>query len=198
MPKIVVEEERRRELCQAAREVIAERGVDGATVRAIAERAGVSTGIVAYYLGRKESLILATLADAWDRYEERYQAAAASAEDPRGQLSRLIRESLPLDETGRRRWRFWMDYWAHAARDSSLRKLNAQRRQRQYEAVRSLLQRGTDDEIFRPDINVGYEAHLLLALINGVGTTAMLYQEEIPAGELVSAVEEHLNSLCIR
>jgi AcrR family transcriptional regulator len=51
----------RSELLEAARAVFAERGYDGATVRAIAERAGVDAAMVNHWFGGKEPLFVAAL-----------------------------------------------------------------------------------------------------------------------------------------
>jgi AcrR family transcriptional regulator len=51
----------RGELLDAARAVFAERGYDGATVRAIAERAGVDPAMVNHWFGGKEPLFVAAL-----------------------------------------------------------------------------------------------------------------------------------------
>jgi AcrR family transcriptional regulator len=51
----------RAELLDAARTVFAERGYDGATVRAIAERAGVDAAMVNHWFGGKEPLFVAAL-----------------------------------------------------------------------------------------------------------------------------------------
>jgi AcrR family transcriptional regulator len=51
----------RAQLLDAARVVFAERGYDGATVRAIAERAGVDAAMVNHWFGGKEPLFVAAL-----------------------------------------------------------------------------------------------------------------------------------------
>lgn len=51
----------RAQLLDAARTEFAERGFDGATVRAIAERAGVDAAMVNHWFGGKEQLFLASL-----------------------------------------------------------------------------------------------------------------------------------------
>lgn len=50
-------EQTRAAIVRAALELFGERGYDAATMRAIAERAGVSTGNAYYYFGSKEELI---------------------------------------------------------------------------------------------------------------------------------------------
>ena len=51
----------RAQLLAAARVEFAERGYDGATVRVIAERAGVDPAMVNHWFGGKEALFLAAL-----------------------------------------------------------------------------------------------------------------------------------------
>jgi AcrR family transcriptional regulator len=52
----------RQELLDAAREVFADRGVDGATTREIAHRAGVDPAMIAHYFGSKGGLFEAVTA----------------------------------------------------------------------------------------------------------------------------------------
>lgn len=52
----------RQELLDAAREVFADRGVDGATTREIAQRAGVDPAMIAHYFGSKGGLFEAVTA----------------------------------------------------------------------------------------------------------------------------------------
>lgn len=57
-------ERSRESLLQAAIDVFAERGVDGATIADITRRAGVAQGLVNYYFGGKEQLVRAVI-DRW-------------------------------------------------------------------------------------------------------------------------------------
>ncbi|MBA3508847.1 MAG: TetR/AcrR family transcriptional regulator, partial [Thermoleophilaceae bacterium] len=66
MPKVVDHEQRRTEVAAAARAAIADRGLDGATVRDIAAAAGVSTGVLAYYFRDKDELLLQALRDSYE------------------------------------------------------------------------------------------------------------------------------------
>src|SRR3954452_12309042 len=63
-PQSRIEQRRRRQILRAAAEVVAEEGFDGATMRKIAQRAGVSPGMLNYYYGGKRELILETINDA--------------------------------------------------------------------------------------------------------------------------------------
>lgn len=60
----VARERSRESLLEAAIDVFAERGIDGATIADITGRAGVAQGLVNYYFGGKEQLVQAVI-DRW-------------------------------------------------------------------------------------------------------------------------------------
>jgi len=67
---------------QAARELFAERGFDGATLRLIAERAGMGASSIYRHVRSKEELLVAELADlqeeAWTRFRSQDDRTAAT------------------------------------------------------------------------------------------------------------------------
>jgi AcrR family transcriptional regulator len=78
----------REAILAAAREAFAERGFDGASIRAIATSAGVDPALVHHYFGTKDQLFLATMNAPFDPRELLPQAIAG----PRDQVGeRLVR-----------------------------------------------------------------------------------------------------------
>lgn len=53
--------DRKAELLETARNIIANRGIQGATLRAIADEAGVSTGAIYHYFNSKEEILYAVM-----------------------------------------------------------------------------------------------------------------------------------------
>ena len=81
-------EERRRLLIAAATRVLARDGASGASVRAIAQEAQVSPGLVTHHFGGIDALIAATYADVSAAVTAALGAAVAGAGgDPRARLS---------------------------------------------------------------------------------------------------------------
>ena len=82
----------REALLEAAGQVFAERGVDGATGKEICRRAGANTAAVNYYFGGMDGLYAATLVEAHHRLVpvEAVAAAAASALNPAAKLHAVI------------------------------------------------------------------------------------------------------------
>jgi AcrR family transcriptional regulator len=64
----MVQKDTRGELLDAAAAVLAEEGVDGASTRAIYERAGVKAPTLYHHFGDKRGLMDAVVTDAFDRY----------------------------------------------------------------------------------------------------------------------------------
>ena len=80
-------EARREALIRAALELVAEHGVRGATVRAIAERADVTQGLIRHYFRSKEELITAA-------YEHHMTHMTDLTEGPASQLRGTARDRL--------------------------------------------------------------------------------------------------------
>jgi AcrR family transcriptional regulator len=68
--KVAADADNRSRLLHAAADVFAEFGFEGASLRAIADAAGVSFQLIAYYFGSKEELWVATVDYLFERYLE--------------------------------------------------------------------------------------------------------------------------------
>jgi AcrR family transcriptional regulator len=73
---------RRSQILGAATELFGKRGYHATTVREIAERAGVSTGLVYQYFGDKEDVLFLALQMVLDSYKERIPQATEGIRDP--------------------------------------------------------------------------------------------------------------------
>ena len=69
-PATAVDVDNRSRLLHAATDAFAEYGYEGASLRAIADNAGVSFQLIAYYFGSKEELWIATVDFLFERYLE--------------------------------------------------------------------------------------------------------------------------------
>ncbi|WP_067843880.1 TetR/AcrR family transcriptional regulator [Nocardia lijiangensis] len=105
MPRLADHEQRRREITDAARRVIARGGLESATFQSVAAEAGISVRLVQYYFGTKKDFLrathLAVSADAGDRFAQRF-AALGEAAEPRDVIYAMLEELLPMNEARRR------------------------------------------------------------------------------------------------
>src|SRR5579884_1919109 len=77
------EEQRREQILDAAARCVEERGIDGATMRLIAKRANVSTGMLTYYYANKQELINAMIARSREHFAQRIAGVVGNEPTPR-------------------------------------------------------------------------------------------------------------------
>jgi TetR/AcrR family transcriptional regulator, fatty acid metabolism regulator protein len=83
---------------EAVMACIAEDGLERTTMRSVAERAGVSTGTLAYYFQSKKDLVDAALLNASHQYMQRFNTWHAGREDHGpASLNRLVERFLSRD-----------------------------------------------------------------------------------------------------
>jgi AcrR family transcriptional regulator len=95
MPRPKDQAARRASLIQATLRTIASRGLVGVTMKNIADEAGISPRLVAYYYPDLESLVEAAHQVATERYYWARQQALQDDAPPRVKLARLLRSGLP-------------------------------------------------------------------------------------------------------
>ena len=104
MPRLADHEQRRRQITDAARRLVAREGLRAATFQAVAAEAGVSVRLVQYYFGSKGDVLRATreavAADAGRRFAQRL-AELGDDPAPRDVIRAVITEVLPTDQRRR-------------------------------------------------------------------------------------------------
>ena len=117
-------EARRRAMLQAAAELISERGFGETRIADVAKRAGTSSGLVIYYFGTRDRLLV----DALRFSEEAFYDAASTLLD---EEQRLPQAAVDARRSGRAcrscagevsgAWGLWLDLWATALRHPEVR-----------------------------------------------------------------------------
>ncbi|HEY7269115.1 MAG TPA: TetR family transcriptional regulator C-terminal domain-containing protein [Dehalococcoidia bacterium] len=161
------QEERRNQILWAAMTCVAEAGIEGATLKAIARRAGVSTGTIAYYFRDKNDVMEQALAFGHHLLGERMSLLTGPAPG----LSRIeavfqvnIVEKYPDVPP----LSFWLEYWAHSSRDGELRSFREGRMARFRRNLAASVQAAIDAGDLREDLDPLFVADLLAALEDGL------------------------------
>mgnify|MGYP005840338907 CR=1 FL=1 len=140
---------RREALMQAALEMIAEAGVEGATVRAIAGRAQVTQGLIRHYFRSKDELILAaydhhmtrmtgaSFAAAGDETDGPAAGAGTTGAPARARLARFVAASLGPPVAAPAAVTLWAGFIARLGHDPGMRAIHA----RTYHDFRDRLER---------------------------------------------------------
>lgn len=157
--EVPVASQRRRQIMNAVMASIAEEGLEKTTMRNVAQRAGVSTGTLAYYFRDKEDLVDAALLDASEQYMQRFR----SEQRPSGPaaLEQLVDKFLAQDNTDAA---FVLQMIEVGLHNSQLRGTHQEMIQAGRDMIEKSIQVGVELGKYRDDI----ESRLAAALIHGV------------------------------
>jgi AcrR family transcriptional regulator len=178
VPRIVDHAARRDEVAAVAADLIAERGLDGVSVRDVAAAGGYSTTVVTHYFAGKRDLLLHAYRSAGVATERRLKLVTGD-----DRLLAICEAILPLDEPRRRTWQTWFAFWGAAVADEELAGL--QRRRLLW--FRELLARelGGDEEAARE----------LLVLVRGIATEAVFDPEDWPPARQTELVHRTIERI---
>ena len=105
-------EETRRSLIQATISAVAQNGLSGTTLNAVAELAGVSRALVGFHFSSKELLLDATLENALDTYDKSLQATLASVGvAPLAQIGGYLNHDMHFAATHFELLSLWFAAW---------------------------------------------------------------------------------------
>lgn len=117
------EEHRRKDILRAAYEVAARQGVEAVTVRAVAERAGVSHGTVLFHFNKRDELIASLLDSVLDETTVlRVPADVDRLTRPAERLRALLRGEMERLSSDPRDFRLFLEYWALGVRSAAIRR----------------------------------------------------------------------------
>jgi AcrR family transcriptional regulator len=181
VPRAVNHVERREAVARAARAVIARDGLDGASVRRVADELGSSTTAVTHYFSSREELMAAAIGDAYQGAAERMAArAGATGGSPLATLAATLEEALPLDDERREEARVWVAFWAGAAVSDRLRDVQRVGYAMWRDLVARLLREAARAGELRTGLDPRHEGERLLLLIDGLALQATLEPERLP------------------
>ncbi len=174
-------EARRRAMLQAAAELISERGFGETRIADVAKRAGTSSGLVIYYFGTRDRLLVDALRFSEEAYYEAATGLLADVGDFRTRLEMLAEWScvpeLPGEVSGS--WGLWLDLWATALRHPEVREAREDLDRR----WRELVERVVRDGIEAGDVTAGHDARgfalTFTILLDALSTQVALGDTEI-------------------
>jgi AcrR family transcriptional regulator len=185
VPKLIDHDWRRAELVDATWRVIAEEGVEAATVRRIAEAANCTTGRVTHYFANKGEVLRAALRQVHGATVER-MLAHLGGDDPVEVLRSVLLEVLPLDDTTRLEWQVWLAFFGLAAADPELRAEQGRRNGEWRAFLDQLVERAAPA---LPADRRSASVDVMVAAIDGLGAQAVLDPGRFPRRRLRAAVD---------
>jgi len=117
-------DQRKEALVRATLELIAEEGVRGATVRAIAERAEVTQGLIRHYFSTKEDLVLAAYTRHMGAMTDQTFASAVGT-TARARLAALLVASVTPPVVDAASVGLWAGFLNHVRQDARMQDVHA-------------------------------------------------------------------------
>lgn len=135
--KRLAADQRQLALVMAALDLIALHGIGGATVRAIADRAGVTQGLIRHYFSSKEDLIAAAFDHHMtDMTNRSLSQGNLNGRNAVGQFVEFVTAALTPPVLGARSLTIWAAFMQHLHSDAALRAIH----HKTYLAFRNALQ----------------------------------------------------------
>ncbi|WP_458111501.1 TetR family transcriptional regulator C-terminal domain-containing protein [Arthrobacter sp. R1-13] len=219
MPKYVDAGLRRQDVVEAVFRIIASDGLERASLREVAEEAGLAVGSVRHYFSSSEELLIHSFGVVVDRITSRLDKAAQAVaactpatSEHRSAVLTLLGQILPLDEERAVDSCVWLAF-KNAAR---IRPFLAPEADRSHRAIAAAMGRLVMELIAPPsDVDGGTtggtnsqrggdavdrqvlvtEAERLLAMLEGLSMHALLQPEWMTAQMCHEVLEAHLDTL---
>lgn len=146
---------------------ISEKGSHRVSLQEIADRAGVSKGIILYHFGSKDRLMLKTMEWVLQLNAERIREAIATETAPERQVLVMIDVIFRNADANRRFYLTYLDILDHAARMDEFSKLNATFRSIVNALYADVIRSGVAEGVFRAR-DVDEAAYTLRAIVDGL------------------------------
>jgi AcrR family transcriptional regulator len=169
--------DRHKEILEAAARVITDRGLAETRISDIAERCGVSPGLILYYFESKDRLLVEALTFANDTFYVNMSRELRRTTSAKKQLARLIELSVPgllpeyerLDE-----WALWIEIWARALRDPAMAKEREMLDRRWRQSIADIVRHGRETGEFPEGLDADDLGMRIGALVDGLAIQVLL------------------------
>lgn len=176
-------EARRRGMLEAAAQLIAERGYGDTRIADVAKRAGVSSGLVIYYFGTRDRLLVDALRFSEETFYESATKAMTEVVDFRERLTMIVDWCCVPDGDGEvaESWGLWLDVWATAFRHDEVGAARIAQDRRWRDLVEEVVRDGQASGDVRADVDVRRFALTFTMLLDGIAIQVALSDPDITA-----------------
>lgn len=195
MPKQVDHEQRKVQIAEATWRVIVEEGLEHATVRKIARKAGLSAGSLRHYFPTQSELLLFSMELVSNRIKKRFRNKHYKG-SPLEVLMEMLSELLPTDEEKRVEMEVWFVFSAKTLVDQNLRHLSNQLYLELHGWINILFHKLQEDNMLKKGLNLDIELDRLHTLIDGLAIHHLLYPKMFTLEEMTRTLQYHLESIC--
>jgi len=197
MPKIVEHDKRKEELAEATWRVIRRDGIEHASVRSIAQEAGMSVGSMRHYFSTQSELFAFSMSLVAERVNNRISAIHYTGH-PIQDIQTLLFELMPMDEERHAEMEVWYAFTVKALSDPELHALNEKIYLEMRSGMSRIIEGLVHTGLAATDLNQEVEVERLSALVDGLSVHRIIQPNHISTEMLHQVIVRHLESLCLK
>ena len=196
MPKLIDHEKRKIQLAEATWKIIAEEGIEQATVRKIASAAGLSVGALRHYFSTQSELLSYSMELVSERVRQRALAKTYKG-NPLDIVKESIAELLPADDERRIEMEVWLVFSVKMLVDAKLRPLSENVYQEMHDGLGQVLQLLSKLGLLKDELDMEAEINRLHSLVDGLALHHLLHPSVFSYEKMMKTLDYHLRSICL-
>ncbi len=195
MPKIVDHDHKRKLIVETAWGIIETEGIEKASIRRIANEAGMSTGALRHYFSNQDELLLFIMEYFLARGKERTEKKVWSKK-PLTAVQETLLELVPVDRDKQTETSVWLVFAIRSLTSAALNTKKNELTEGEYILMEALLEILIKAGFVNKDINIEIEKLRLSIMIEGLSIHALLRPDIFTIEKTEQIIAHHLNEIC--
>ncbi|WP_339280365.1 TetR/AcrR family transcriptional regulator [Lysinibacillus sp. FSL P2-0066] len=195
MPKIVDHDEKRKQIAEAAWNIIRKEGVEKASIRRVAAEAGMSSGALRHYFSTQDEMLLFIMNYYLEEGKKRSQNKEWS-ENPVQAVEEVLLELVPIDEEKKIETSVWWILALRSLTSDTIKDKKDEMTDGTYELANSMIEILALKGVLSDSMNAELEKSRLTALIEGLSIHALLRPDVYSPEKVKEVIRYHLKTLC--
>lgn len=195
MPKIVDNDEKRKQIAEAAWNIIRKEGVEKASIRRVAAEAGMSSGALRHYFSTQDEMLLFIMNYYLEEGKKRSQNKEWS-ENPVQAVEEVLLELVPIDEEKKIETSVWWILALRSLTSDTIKDKKDEMTDGTYELANSMIEILALKGVLSDSMNAELEKSRLTALIEGLSIHALLRPDVYSPEKVKEVIRYHLETLC--
>lgn len=195
MPKIVDHDEKRKQIAEAAWNIIGKEGVEKASIRRVAAEAGMSSGALRHYFSTQDEMLLFIMNYYLEEGKKRSQNKEWS-ENPVQAVEEVLLELVPIDEEKKIETSVWWILALRSLTSDTIKDKKDEMTDGTYELANSMIEILALKGVLSDSMNAELEKSRLTALIEGLSIHALLRPDVYSPEKVKEVIRYHLETLC--
>ncbi|MEK4149792.1 TetR/AcrR family transcriptional regulator [Robertmurraya sp. FSL W8-0741] len=195
MPKIVDHDEKRKQIAEAAWNIIRKEGVEKASIRRVAAEAGMSSGALRHYFSTQDEMLLFIMNYYLEEGKKRSQNKEWS-ENPVQAVEEVLLELVPIDEEKKIETSVWWILALRSLTSDTIKDKKDEITDGTYELANSMIEILALKGVLSDSMNAELEKSRLTALIEGLSIHALLRPDVYSPEKVKEVIRYHLETLC--